>query len=123
MMKQLKHWQDPINALLGVWLMLAPWATGFSGDPTPTSNAVIIGLALLALGLGAMLAPSAWEEWTETAIGLWLIAAPWALGFSANLPAMRASAVTGVVVAVLALWVLATDKEYSAWMSRDRAAH
>ena len=30
-LKQLKHWQDPINALLGIWLVLSPWAVGYSG--------------------------------------------------------------------------------------------
>lgn len=121
-MKQLKHWQDPINGLLGVALILSPWALGFSQNPTPTSNAVIGGIALIAVALGAMIVPRAWEEWAEAAIGLWLIAAPWALDFSADTQAMRVSVLTGVVVAVLALWVLATDKDYSSRWTGGGAA-
>jgi hypothetical protein len=29
-MKQVKHWQDPVNAVLGVWLIVSPWVLGFS---------------------------------------------------------------------------------------------
>ncbi|HWP13727.1 MAG TPA: SPW repeat protein, partial [Ramlibacter sp.] len=24
-MKQMKHWQDPVNAVVGLWLILSPW--------------------------------------------------------------------------------------------------
>ena len=121
-MRQVKHWQDPVNALLGVWLVLSPWVAAFYGETIATANAVVIGAALIAVAFGAMLVPRAWEEWTEAALGLWLIASPWLLGFSGIANAMRGAVVTGVVIAVLALWTLATDKDYSAWM-RDRAAH
>jgi SPW repeat len=120
-MKQVKHWQDPVNAALGACLALSPWATGFSGDTVATANAVIIGLALIAGALGAMLFPRAWEEWIEAVLGLWLIVSPWALGFSTHADARRAAVVTGIAVAVLALWTLATDKDYRAWL-RDRTA-
>ena len=55
-------------------------------------------------------------------LGLWLIASPWALGFSASASALRAAVVTGVAIAVLALWTLATDKDYNGWLHR-RTAH
>jgi SPW repeat len=120
-MKSLKHWQDPVNAVLGAGLVLAPWAVGFAGDTVATVNAVVAGLALVAGALGAMLMPRAWEEWTEAVLGLWLIVSPWALGFSAQADARRATVVTGIAVVVLAAWTLATDKDYRAWL-RDRLA-
>ena len=27
-MRNMKHWQDPLNALVGDWLVLSPWALG-----------------------------------------------------------------------------------------------
>jgi SPW repeat len=120
-MKSLKHWQDPVHAVLGAGLVLAPWAVGFAGDTVATVNAVVAGLALVAGALGAMLMPRAWEEWTEAVLGLWLIVSPWALGFSAQADARRATVVTGIAVVVLAAWTLATDKDYRAWL-RDRLA-
>ena len=122
-MKQLKHWQDPINALLGVWLALSPWAIGYAAETAAMTNALVIGVALIAVALGAMIVPRAWEEWTEAVLGLWLIASPWVLGFSNLTNAMRTAVVTGVAIAVLALWTLATDKDYSAGWRHDRATH
>lgn len=119
---KLKHWQDLVNALLGVWVILSPWALGFQDTTAAMTNAVVIGLALIAAALGAIFVPRAWEEWTEGALGLWLIASPWVLGFSTLRDAMLSAVVTGVVVVALALWTLMTDEDYSSWM-RDRVAH
>lgn len=88
-MKQVKHWQDPVNAVLGAWLILSPWAAAYSGDAVATGNAVVVGVVLIAAALGAMLVPRAWEEWTEAALGMWLMASPWALGYAGLGDAMR----------------------------------
>jgi hypothetical protein len=116
-MMRLKHWQDAVNAVLGVWLVLSPWAVGFQGETLAMSNAVIVGIALVAAALGAIFVPRAWEEWTECALGVWMLVSPWVLGFMGN--ARIAAVGTGVVIVVLALWTLATDPDYRAqW--RDR---
>ncbi|WP_332775981.1 SPW repeat protein [Polaromonas sp.] len=121
-MKELKHWQDPLNALIGVGVILSPWALGFQDEMMFMANAVIVGLALVAVALGAIFVPRAWEEWTQGALGLWLIASPWALGFSTHRDAMLSAVIAGIVVATLALWTLLIDKDYSGWL-RDRVAH
>ncbi len=121
-MKELKHWQDPMNALLGIWVLLSPWALGFQDMTMAMSNAVIIGLALIAAALGAIFVPRAWEEWTEGALGLWLIASPWALGFSTHYQATLSMVVSGIAVTALALWTLMTDKDYNGWL-REWTAH
>ena len=118
-MKQLKHWQDPVNALLGAWLALSPWVVGYVPNITANYNAVVVGALLIAAALGAMFIPKAWEEWTEAVLGLWLIVSPWALGFGADQLARNTAVSTGIIVALLALWTLATDKEYSAWMHKN----
>jgi hypothetical protein len=86
------------------------------------TNAVVIGLALIAAALGAIFVPRAWEELTEGALGLWLVASPWVLGFSTLRDAMLSAVVTGVVVMALALWTLLTDEDYSSWL-RARVTH
>ena len=120
-MKQLKHWQDVVNALLGIWVVLSPWALGFQDSRIAAANAVLVGVALIAAALGAMLVPRAWEEWTECALGVWLVISPWVLGFSALQVAMLAAVFSGIVIAALALWTLYTDKDYSS--SWHRPAH
>lgn len=120
-MKQLKHWQDVVNALLGVWLVVSPWALGFQAQTTPAANAVLVGAVLVAAALGAMIVPRAWEEWTEFALGAWLVLSPWLLGFGAQRDPMLAAVCSGLVIGALALWTLWTDKDYSGW--RHGAAH
>jgi len=121
-MKQMKHWQDPVNALVGVWLILSPWALGFLDETNVLANAAIVGVLLIAAALGAMFVPRAWEEWTEAALGLWLAVSPWALGFAGLQNAMVSTVASGVAVLVLALWVLMTDKDYAGWLG-DTPAH
>lgn len=122
-MKQLKHWQDPLNTLMGAWLALSPWMLGYQDEMTPMANSIVVGLLLIATSLGAIFTPRAWEEWTESLLGLWMIISPWILGFSMHMDAMRNAVASGVVILVLALWVLASDKDYSAWWRSDSAAH
>jgi hypothetical protein len=122
-MLQMKHWQDPVNAVIGLWLIVSPWILGFQGETSAMANAVVIGLALIAAALGAMFVPRAWEEWTEFGLGLWLIVSPWILGFSNLYDARLNAVIVGIVTAALALWVLMTDKEYSGLFRGDRAAH
>jgi hypothetical protein len=117
-MKQMKHWQDPVNGLLGVWLILSPWAVGFQDNTLALANFAAVGVLLLAAALGAIFVPQAWEEWVEVALGLWLIASPWLLGFTGMQAAVQNAIFSGLAVAVLALWVLGTDDEYGGWLHR-----
>jgi hypothetical protein len=117
-MKQLKHWQDSANALLGVWLIFAPLALGFQSDLTALANSASVGILLLATALGAIFVPRVWEEWTETALGLWLVVCPWVLNLSPQ-SARATAVVTGLVVLTLALWAL---QDYEAGAGQ-RTAH
>ncbi|WP_298233530.1 SPW repeat protein [uncultured Azohydromonas sp.] len=121
-MLRLKHWQDGVNAVLAAWVLLSPWALGFDGERAATWNALAAGAALLAVALGAMFVPKAWENWAEAALGLWLVISPWVLGFAGLRDAMLSTALTGVVVLALAAWTLATDKDLGGWWRRE-AAH
>jgi hypothetical protein len=113
-MLKMKHWQDPVNAVIGLWLIVSPWVLGFQGETAAVANAVVIGIALIAAALGAMLVPRAWEEWTEFGLGLWLIVSPWIVGFATHADARLNAVIVGVLTAVLALWVLMVDKDYNA---------
>ena len=75
------------------------------------ANAVIASILLVAAALGAICIPRAWEKWTESALGLWLAGSPWVLGYAAFQGATASAFVGGLVVVVLALWVLTTEKD------------
>jgi hypothetical protein len=117
----IKHWQDPVNAAVGVWLVISPWVLGFQNNSPALSNALIIGMALLGTALGAIYLPQAWQEWSEAGLGAWLLASPWVVGFETLQAATVNVAIAGTIVLVLALWVLAIDKDFG--LLGDRAAH
>ena len=113
-MARIERWQVLINAVLGLWLLASPWVIGYDDDSAATWNAVIAGLVLAALALGAMVIPRAWEEWAQGGIGAWLIASPWALAFSVREGPMLNAMWAGIAVVALALWTLLADKERGA---------
>ena len=115
-MKEISHWQDSANAVVGVWLIFSPLVLGFSSDTAALANAVIVGILLLATALGAIFVPHAWEEWTESVLGLWLTISPWVLGFNTQ-PAMANAIVAGLIVLTLALWAL---QDYEIEVSPDK---
>ena len=78
----LEFWQDSVNLLLGVWLVLSAWVLQFTDVQAAFWNAVIFGLVITAGALSALVRFRDWEEWADIAIGAWLIVSPWILGFA-----------------------------------------
>jgi hypothetical protein len=115
-MKRVKHWQDPVNAVLGAWLMVSPWVLGFQGVTVAMVSTIAIGTLLIASSVGAMSVPAAWEEWLDAILGAGLMMAPMLLGFDSVDAALANALLTGAVVTFLALWVLAVDDDFAtAW--------
>lgn len=117
-MKQWKHWQDPVNGLLGAWLILSPWILGLQEPRVAMATFITFGLLLAAVAVGAILLPRAWEEWFGAALGAALMVSPWVLGFTGTTLAVQVALFTGLAAVVLTLWVLATDKELGGWWDR-----
>lgn len=116
---KLKHWQDPVNGVLGAWLILSPWALGFAGEMIAMWNFVAVGVLLVATALGAIFLPRAWEEWTESVLGLWLVVSPWILGFTASEAATVNAVLSGLGIVMLSLWAL---QDEGGWLTSDKAA-
>ncbi|MFQ5775324.1 MAG: SPW repeat protein [Kiloniellaceae bacterium] len=108
-----KRWQDWGNLVLGLWIFASPWvlqhtmATGAEATDMAANNAAmwslyIVGIAVAALAVAALLAFQAWEEWTNLALGAWLFVSPWVLGFSSSALLMWNAVIVGALVVVLA---------------------
>jgi len=99
------RWQDWINLIFGAWLFFSPWLLKYTTLGTASWNSFVFGVAIVVFAVWALFAPKVWEEWTNLILGLWLIIAPWALGFSTHALATwnLVVVVVGVVVAVLSL--------------------
>jgi hypothetical protein len=100
-----RRWQDMVTLVAGVWFAVAPWALGH-GDVANgvLSNSVLFGLAIALFSAGALVEPAIWEEVVDFLLGLWVIASPWALGYSALFDLTVSALTVGLIVIVLAAW-------------------
>lgn len=98
--------QDWLNLIFAALLFFSPWFMGFAGEVMPTRNAMIVGVVLALIAVAALTAFAEWEEWLNLALGLWLVASPWMLGFAANLAAFRTHIALGVLIAGVAAWAV-----------------
>jgi hypothetical protein len=96
--------QDWISVALGVWLVVSPWALGFSDNGAATWNALFFGLGIVALEFADVYFPDPWPERVSVFIGLWVAISPMVLGFTDVTAAMVSTVITGVLVVVLSLW-------------------
>ena len=116
---RIRHWQDAASLLLGIWLVLSPFALGFAGASTWIT--VMLGLCVILFALEGFVIPSYLEEWGEILVGLALVVAPWTIGYE-SVAATVSSMLSGALVIVLAVLELATDREFSTWW-HDRWHH
>ncbi|AZV18120.1 SPW repeat protein [Mesorhizobium sp. M7A.F.Ce.TU.012.03.2.1] len=107
---------DVVNILAGIALALSPWLLGYAADAVAVWHAFIAGVITVLIAARALVAFQKYEEWANLVVGLWIVAAPWVLGFAGLAAAMWSHVIAGVVVAALAaasLW-LANDRPLSA---------
>lgn len=101
------RWQDWTNLLIGVWLLIAPWALATSGDATSTWTAVLVGATVILVAVWALAVPgSSAAEWSNVLLGAGLVVAPWTLGFVEVGAAAWNAWISGSLVALLALAAL-----------------
>jgi len=103
-METKRRWQDWINLILGVWLFITPFLGMDALNSMAAWNGYIFGVIVAALSIWALAQPRAWEEWINLVVGVWLILAPFILGFSTNTTAMWNHIVVGVIIGADALW-------------------
>jgi hypothetical protein len=103
-------WQDVVNLVLGVWLVVSPYALNYADQTTPAWNAHIVGIIVVAQAAAAIWAFQKWEEWVSALLGLWLIVSPWILGYSGLQNPLWNQIIVGVIVGGLALWSATNER-------------
>jgi hypothetical protein len=116
---RIQHWQDVASLLVGVWLVVSPFALGFDGAAVWIT--IALGLCVALFAIEAFVIPSYLEEWGEILVGLALVVAPWTIGYE-SVTATVNSMLSGALVIVLAVLELLTDREFSTWW-HDRWHH
>jgi heme/copper-type cytochrome/quinol oxidase subunit 3 len=105
-MKRNLMFMDWVNLVLAILLVISPWVLAFPAGAA-TYNAVIVGLVIGLVAIGAIVAFAQWEEWVNLILGAWAFISPFVLGFAAVTAAMWTHVIIGLVVAILAaieLW-------------------
>jgi hypothetical protein len=105
------QWQDSVNLILGIWLLVSPWILPYAALPGAAWNARLTGIAI-ALAAGAALTTyEVWKEWVNVLLAAWLIVSPWFLGYSDVGAPFYNQFIVGLAVGILALWMVATTPD------------
>ncbi len=100
---------DIAKAVIGVALALTPWVLGFTAALAAALNGWIVGAAIALLAVATLFRANQWAPWAHLALGVWAIAAPFLLSFSAITAAFGAHMIAGILVAAIAaleLWFI-----------------
>ncbi|MGW3992026.1 SPW repeat protein [Amycolatopsis sp. NPDC004772] len=98
--------------LAGLYLVLAPWLTGFGGAGVLALSDTLVGLVLIALAIARTATRRlALIGWVIPVLGAWAAGSPWLLRHSGETPpsagALVGNVVAGLVVVVAGIAVLA----------------
>jgi len=100
-----QRWQDWTNILLGSWLLLTPFF-GIGGfTDVAAFNSYLTGTAVAVFAIAALARPLMWEEYINLALGVWLIAAPFILGFSSQVGPTLNQVFVGLLIGSISLGV------------------
>jgi hypothetical protein len=105
-----RQWQDSANFVLGIWLIVSPWALGYVTETYWAWNAVVVGVIIAVAAISTLVAFHQWEEWVNAALGAWLMVSAWILGI-AEPSARWNQIVVGVLVGALAIWSASIEHE------------
>lgn len=109
-MRPLPRWHGWAIFSIALWLAVSPWLAGYASHPAATANAAVAGLALaLAAHFEASCELSI--AWLNLGAGVWLLVAPFLLGFNGETVAAANCVSVGAAVAALAASALELDRE------------
>ncbi|HEX5476085.1 MAG TPA: SPW repeat protein [Vicinamibacterales bacterium] len=99
-------WASWVNFLLGLWLIVAPFAMGFGVMRGVAANDVVFGILIAVFALWSLtsLVPPPAVSWLVAIFGLWVLISPAALAYGGiSVVASRTNVVTGVIVLILGI--------------------
>lgn len=114
-----KIWQDMVTLGLGFWLIVSPLILPRTlGDHVLFNNSLIVGVFITLVAVAAILRPIALQAWILMALGSWLVAASYFLGyeefFNRPLTALAENQlIVGVLVVIDAAFYLFRRKAIS----------
>ena len=115
------QWTSGVNIVAGLWLIIAPFVLGYDEIRAALWNDVVIGIIVAAFAVARVARPlmNPSLSWINAVLGLWLIVAPFVLGYGrvvevealaaegavgAGQIAMWNDIIVGVIILVLGAW-------------------
>jgi hypothetical protein len=111
------RWANVVNALVGIWFIVAPYALGTAGRPAVLWTSIAGGVLLLVLAGWAALSEgarkAAWLRYVTGLIGIWFIVAPFVLSLQAHREVWT-SVLGGAIVLALSGYLVLTVRPEAA---------
>jgi hypothetical protein len=60
-----RAWEEGLNILLGLCLLISPWVMSYADMPRPTANAVVVGTLVTVLAGWAMIRDTQVQKWWQ----------------------------------------------------------
>jgi hypothetical protein len=102
-------WANVVNALIGIWFVIAPFALRFQELRGAMWTSIIGGLILLILAGWAVFNEGArkqkWVQYVNGLVGIWFILFPFIFALSTNAAVMWTSIIGGAVALILSAWL------------------
>ena len=118
-----RHWQDWANYGLALWLAVSPWLADYAAHDAATANAAVCGLVLAVTAHFGGTCEHMSCEWFDLAGGVWLVVAPFVLGFDGQHVAAMNSIAVGASIAFLSAWALHLDRQVGRLWHKVIAGH
>ncbi|HVC35761.1 MAG TPA: SPW repeat protein [Chloroflexota bacterium] len=95
-----------LSVLAGLWEIAAPFALGYANLLAPTTDAVVVGALVLVLAAIRSIGADreTWLSWVVAALGLWLVLAPFVLGYDVLTSPTSNDVGIGIVIFTLGTW-------------------
>jgi len=99
------RWANVVNALVGIWFIIAPYALAVTGRPVEMWTSIAGGVVLLVLAGWAVFSEDArrqaWVQYVNGLVGIWFIVAPFVLARAAEPRELWTSVLGGAIAVVL----------------------
>ncbi|MEJ9222529.1 MULTISPECIES: SPW repeat domain-containing protein [Priestia] len=103
-----------VNAVIGIWFVIAPLILGFSYDAGATSASIVFGtLQVITSFLGTAKPESnSWQNWISLISGLWFVLFPFI--YSLKDGVIWSSIILGLMTVLFSLWSLNSKSKLKA---------
>ena len=98
-----------LNALIGIWFIIAPWVVGFSDQSGALWSSVILGAVQTIFALWGF-EKSGWnsfQNWFTVITGAWFVIFPFIFSFTNE--ALWSSVILGLITVIFSLWNMGSN--------------